>query len=790
LQVDESKNGMPGQRIHLPAKDEIADEGGLAFAGASLLDADDKIHNALLEELCADYGVTDSTDIDLLTLDMPPADHSSSSPFEPVFMFEASKRQDYKKLTTTQLSKGELPQILIPVTQSDQNSKKAKVDISKAVASPTISSSCEEIHSSVKTDENCTDVYAAPMPSAINKSLGVSSVGAGSEKDDGDAALQCRAHLDSVGESDAVYGSKNHATTVVKRELDCNNPKSNASCGSADDDYSLVSSPSHLHVAKKRRIIACAGDLLEDVKESYEFVRGASIYSPASSQCPASASNFWPEPSVGNLHGYRNLSSGSLSVNEQLNVARTGRPSDWSSQPDDKQSQTFKPHGASVSSYNCSEVAGAHRSNLSMPTRGDNATGWDESDMKQIQGCSSAVDSTNINCYSYSNSSGTMNSRKQLVGSSVQGVRDTFGQYGYSTSNKVPNDCSGLDQTLPSQSFDYAKNRPHSAVFQGSLPSCEEMVPFQTRQFGTVQDCEVPGDMLALNNQPCGLAGLPTNYACSTDQMKLATYRQHCDQFSRDWNTNQATSYTENTAQLGVSCESANRGVMKVPQNDISYMCEQDSAEPRSRADAYLVNNKNFGSTRHPNIIQYDSSKQMTMLPTATKSCATGLNEQCNFTHADVMQAVYPRHAIVSTAKQKFLGEPSPASYGMNSVPKFSSHRDLGVSYLPYEPQKSEQSAADQSCRGFVRHLIGEGSGPYRCHPLFPLLRDLVIADMNFDSPSFPFPLLAGLPKSFDRLIENYFSSDRQAAARLGIDPSMDNIITDALRFAHSSLTG
>ncbi len=30
-------------------------------------------------------------------------------------------------------------------------------------------------------------------------------------------------------------------------------------------------------------------------------------------------------------------------------------------------------------------------------------------------------------------------------------------------------------------------------------------------------------------------------------------------------------------------------------------------------------------------------------------------------------------------------------------------------------------------------------SSAFRSHPLFPLLRDLVIADMNFHSPTFPF---------------------------------------------------
>jgi len=96
----------------------------------------------------------------------------------------------------------------------------------------------------------------------------------------------------------------------------------------------------------------------------------------------------------------------------------------------------------------------------------------------------------------------------------------------------------------------------------------------------------------------------------------------------------------------------------------------------------------------------------------------------------------------------------------------------------------------ENGCHGFVRHLIGSGSGPYRSHPLFPLLRDLVIADMNFEAPSFPYPLIAGLPKSFERLISNYFSCTTHAVNTAHIDSSVDSIVMDALRYAHSALLG
>jgi len=102
----------------------------------------------------------------------------------------------------------------------------------------------------------------------------------------------------------------------------------------------------------------------------------------------------------------------------------------------------------------------------------------------------------------------------------------------------------------------------------------------------------------------------------------------------------------------------------------------------------------------------------------------------------------------------------------------------------------SARQTVPSGCHSFVQHLIGSGSGPYSSHPLFPLLRDLVIADMNFEAPSFPYPLIAGLPKSFDRLISNYFSCTRHTTKPAGMDPSIDAIVMDALRYAHSALLG
>ena len=114
-------------------------------------------------------------------------------------------------------------------------------------------------------------------------------------------------------------------------------------------------------------------------------------------------------------------------------------------------------------------------------------------------------------------------------------------------------------------------------------------------------------------------------------------------------------------------------------------------------------------------------------------------------------------------------------------------------------------------------------SSAFRSHPLFPLLRDLVIADMNFHSPTFPFQvsskilacvtvsldlvqitcrnydlqgdvrflfqLISNLPADFNKLLQNYMQRN-PASANYRMNEAVDNVIMDALRYAHKAFIG
>lgn len=90
---------------------------------------------------------------------------------------------------------------------------------------------------------------------------------------------------------------------------------------------------------------------------------------------------------------------------------------------------------------------------------------------------------------------------------------------------------------------------------------------------------------------------------------------------------------------------------------------------------------------------------------------------------------------------------------------------------------------------GFIQHLINDRSSAFRSHPLFPLLRDLIIADMNFYSPAFPFALISNLPTDFDRLLQNFMNRNPPTGNRR-TSQAVENVVTDALKYAHRALIG
>ena len=97
-------------------------------------------------------------------------------------------------------------------------------------------------------------------------------------------------------------------------------------------------------------------------------------------------------------------------------------------------------------------------------------------------------------------------------------------------------------------------------------------------------------------------------------------------------------------------------------------------------------------------------------------------------------------------------------------------------------PVKLQPSSESDVC-----HLLNNRSSGFLTHPLYNLLRDLIIADMNFSNPSFPFDLILHLPETFERLLHNYFTRN-PGISLANVHPLAHSILLDSLKEAHNSL--
>ena len=118
--------------------------------------------------------------------------------------------------------------------------------------------------------------------------------------------------------------------------------------------------------------------------------------------------------------------------------------------------------------------------------------------------------------------------------------------------------------------------------------------------------------------------------------------------------------------------------------------------------------------------------------------------------------------------------------------PKPPMHQQMA----PPHATSGTSAASVPSQHGLIQRIISDQTNAFRSHPLFPLLRDLIIADMNFHSPTFPFQLIANLPTDFDKLLQNYLHRNPAAGDGRHGNQAVGKVIEDALRFAHKALIG
>ena len=785
----------PVRRALIPAKrgnnSDIHDalSGNVGSGRSSVNDMDDRIHNSLLEELCADFGVTDSSYVDFFNFDIPgDRVHSAQLPadLEELGEIVTFGGTNIKSQSACSGSEGVLRtgNFLRPTVTTVKATSGVQMNIPDDVASPTISSSCEDSKPLDGGGEGLSD-----FPATVHSTTGCPSAKQDTDTSDiGEVSLK-----QSLVKSEKVVETKPPSTQVPDEEGSTAVNPSEEQSGKND---SSTSSPRH--VAKKARMIESGGDLLEDIKKSYAFVCGADMFSPPTRapvshprlQTAVSSQNRMTEPvpysqyppagsgvRMSYADGYErpfqygmpNRSIGQRPVSDMGGDTVSSQSANFSNLTPDKGFR--QPYG---NDWQISPASGHDRSYHTNAMHHPNMIGSGSVDFLPRAA-----------------------PNMQFRGSSVGTTSDISGSVPYTDGVPYPRTSEfpyhGYQNRL---NFPTVNRSPRSAVDQpGRLYGSSVDLYGGSYQPVSRQPGPQPNEFY--HNPPASpYRNLPSDvvrHRSVTAHEGENMYPTGCPYPGQ--NTHPANVIT--------NANYKEQGHCSLPASPVRYRGQSVTpgfvpAYPLKPEVPNFLPDSNSGIIRYPS---HDSAAATGRMPPMLDSSvqqaplAPGVENNGNFngvsTQNDCSNYSQPGSEQYADRQANFPRSPVTDRRAINQM----TPRGVPVPLYTEQPFTSRTLPAgrppgENGCHGFVRHLIGSGSGPYRSHPLFPLLRDLVIADMNFEAPSFPYPLITGLPKSFERLISNYFSCTTHAVNKAHVDSSVDSIVMDALRYAHSALLG
>ena len=792
----------PVRRALIPAKrsnisdrhDTLCSDAG---PGKSSSNDVDRVHNALLEELCADFGVTDSSYVDFLNFDVPASRvQSGQLPADLEELGEIVTFGTARPKTESVISASEgvhrsgssssHVSFLRPSVTTAKPASGMQMKIPDDVASPTISSSCEESKPLEGGGEGLSD-----LPPTVHSTTG--SASAKLDTNAYDSSEDDSKHT-SVKMEPIVETKRNHVMPPSTQVPD--EHESSAVSPSKDQperNDSTASSPRH--VAKKARVIASGGDLLEDVKKSYAFVCGADMFSQPTR--PAMSHPRLHTP-VGFQHRMNNPAS--YFQNATGYGVRMPFTDGYDSQFQyGMQNRSYSRQPASDNS--CRTISGfsqsAHFDNLT-PGKGFRqrySNEWQTSP-------ASAFDRpyhANVVHPTNTAGTGTVNFRlhdAQYTQRSTDTGSDINSAVAYSENVQCPRTDEFPGQ-VDRNRFNYQtmNHSRRSAVNQSGRSYGYSAVPYGGsyqhvgRQPGPQQNEFYHNPPPSPYRNPPSHATDAVRHGTITTNDGRNTYLTGCEypkQYTHPASVKTDASCNEQGEPSLAASPVRFRGQSVTPGfvptysfqpgtanympdrniGSLQYTC-RDSATPSDRTPLTME------SPMAPGV---EKNRDFSGVPTQNE-CTVSQTNTGGDQYAE-QRGNFPRSPVLD---RPVVNQMTPRR---GPVQSYAERSYIASSSLP------AGRLTENGCHSFVRHLIGSGSGPYRSHPLFPLLRDLVIADMNFEAPSFPYPLIAGLPKSFDRLISNYFSCTSHAANTASIDSSVDAIVMDALRYAHSALLG
>jgi len=777
------------RRAIIPAKRSINSDGhdtsssgveSLSFDKSSSNGVDDRVHNALLEELCADFGVTDSSYVDFLNFDVP-ADrvHSVQLPAdleelgEIVTFGTESVRDVSEGIHRTGSISGQQVDFLRPGVTTVKPSSGVQMRIPDDVASPTISSSCEESKPIEGGGEGLSD-----FPPTVHSTTGCASakLDTGTTSDSGDDTLKW-----SSTKSDSIVKTEQKQVIPASTQL-LGKQESSAISPTKDQQErndSTASSP--VHIAKRPRIIASGGDLLEDVKKSYAFVCGADMFSPPTQPAMSHPRLQAPVGSQNRMNDPASYSQTAMGYGARMSVA------DGLETPFQRGMQH-----RSVGQQPVADIS-SQSANFHSLTPG---SGFHQRYGNEWQASPASVYHTNTH--------GT-----DMMGSGSVDFRPRPTHHMQHHSTGTGPDIRG---PVP-----YVDGVPYTRTAEFSSHIHQDRLNYQTvnRSPRSYQSSRSHG----YSTGPCGGTYQLTGRRPGSQQHEF-----HHNPLASPYHNPNATNAVRHRSvttadgrhtyptgyQYPPPRESMNANANYTEQGDHSSAPSPVQARGRSVTPGLVssyplqpgiesyMQDSNASNLRYASNDPATPTSRLPLMAESRLQPAPGVEKNVDFNGAAMLnERTFSQTDAGGNLYTEQRGN-FPQSLALDRLAAANQMTPRGGRLPSYAEQSyaapsgslPAARAVDNGCHRFVRHLIGSGSGPYRSHPLFPLLRDLVIADMNFEAPSFPYPLIAGLPKSFDRLISNYFSCTSHSANAANLDPSVDSIVMDALRYAHSALLG
>ena len=539
------------------------------------------------------------------------------------------------------------------------------------------------------------------------------------------------------------------------------------------------SSPPMEQVSKRARVISNGNDLLEDVRQSYQYVQGADMFARPTLSTPHVAA---VTPQNQNLVGLprqpicpQAIASNQVasSCNEAVSV-----------------NVQVPQYQSNASSFNAdSRCQEFNQNNEQLWNKYNNEQQWN----KQMTPYSSEMDRN----YEYS-AGGTPNYR-QLYMQKIMTRRNMLESNTniVQSNNRIPQQLNIENSRVMNINSNYGPtslNQP-STPFTNRLTCSQQQLQQQQLQMGTSSSYEFSvagGEMLATpsrNDRQMYPAG-PVVQGRVGQSWSTAPYddenqrlipqvinqqvpsRSHCirDSTASPSRYSSGREISDGVASPLVIEDLSNSRPMQYYGSDCGNVMPKAAVPRVSSAGGYVPYNQ--GS--------------LPPWPDYTRPASTGRSTPG---HGNIGTPAYPREdyrvpGLPFSVPANMVGSVYNSNMPFNE-PNFEGNSHVGMPIMA----SGQPTIGFSQQEGLVQHIMNDRTNMFRSHPFFPLLRDLIIADMNFHSASFPFQLIANLPVDFNRLLQNYMSRN-PAAANYHCNDTVEKVIMDALRFAHQAIMG